>query len=155
MLVEALVPQSAVKTLDQSVLHGLSGRDVMPFDTAILLPCEHSVGGEFRAVVTDHHAGIAATLGNGIQFAGDAFAGERVVDDGCKTFSAIIIDHAEDAEAPAIDERIGDKVEGPALVRVLRDRYRCPCAQSPFPATTFANRQPLFLVEAVKPDVLP
>ncbi len=38
MLVEAFVAQAAIKALYQAILHGLAGRDVMPFDLPLLLP---------------------------------------------------------------------------------------------------------------------
>ncbi len=46
----------------------------MPFDPALLLPFEHRIAGQLDSVVADHHTGIAAMLGNGIQFAGDTLA---------------------------------------------------------------------------------
>ena len=43
VLVEALVTQAAVEALHKAVLHRLAGRNVVPFDTAVLLPSQHSV----------------------------------------------------------------------------------------------------------------
>lgn len=43
VLVETLVPEPSVEAFDKAVLHGLSRRDVMPFDAAVLLPSEHGV----------------------------------------------------------------------------------------------------------------
>ena len=43
MLVEALVTQPAVEALHKAVLHRFARRDVVPLDTAILLPGEHGV----------------------------------------------------------------------------------------------------------------
>ena len=60
VLVEAFVPQASVEALDEAVLHRLAGSDVMPIDLALLLPFQDGVGYQFRAVVRDHHAGIAA-----------------------------------------------------------------------------------------------
>ncbi len=51
MLVEALVPEAAIKALDEAVLHRLSLRDVVPCDTAILLPFQHGVRGAFGSVI--------------------------------------------------------------------------------------------------------
>lgn len=62
MLVEALVPQPPVEALHEAVLHRLAGLDVMPFDAAFLLPYEHGVRGQLRAVqlpsVRHFHAAI-------------------------------------------------------------------------------------------------
>ncbi len=38
MLFETLVPKPAVEAFDGAVLHGLPGRDAMPFDLSFLLP---------------------------------------------------------------------------------------------------------------------
>ena len=50
VLVEALVAKAPIEALDEAILHGFSGRDVMPFDPAILLPFEDGVRCQFRAV---------------------------------------------------------------------------------------------------------
>lgn len=31
-----------------------------------------------------------------------------------------VIDHGQDTKAPAVNQRVGDEVEGPALIRTLR-----------------------------------
>jgi len=41
--VEKLVAHAAVEALTEAVLHGLSGRNEMPVDLAVPLPCEHRV----------------------------------------------------------------------------------------------------------------
>jgi hypothetical protein len=43
VLVEALVTETAIEALDEAVLHGLAGGDVVPLDEAIFLPCEDGV----------------------------------------------------------------------------------------------------------------
>ena len=43
MLVEALIPKPSVEAFDEAVLHRFAGCDVVPFDTAILLPGKHGV----------------------------------------------------------------------------------------------------------------
>ena len=43
MFVEALVAQAAVEALDEAILHGFAWRDVVPFDTAVLLPGQDGV----------------------------------------------------------------------------------------------------------------
>ena len=43
MFVEALVAQSAVEALDEAILHRFARRDVVPFDTALVLPGQDGV----------------------------------------------------------------------------------------------------------------
>ena len=114
-----------LKGLHEAVLHGLAGRDVVPFDLPILLPCQDGIRGQLGAIVRHDHAGVAAILGDDVEFAGDAFARDRVVDDGGQAFPAEVVDDAQDPEAAAVGERVGDEVEAPALVGILRDRHRC------------------------------
>lgn len=64
VLVQAFVPQAAVEALNEAVLHGFAGRDVVPFDLPVLLPCQDRVRGQFGAIVGNHHAGVAPQLGD-------------------------------------------------------------------------------------------
>lgn len=83
----------------------------MPGNAAILLPREDGVRYQFGAVVWDHHAGIAAWLGDRVQFASNAFAQDRVIDDGRQTLTANVTDHARDAEAPTVDQHFRHDLE--------------------------------------------
>jgi hypothetical protein len=74
---------------------------------------------ELAAVVADDHHGKAAELGQAVELAHDAHAGERAVDH--QRQAAEVVDYDQDAEAAAVDQSIGDEAEGPALVRALRD----------------------------------
>ena len=76
MLVEALVPQSAVEALDEAILHRLARCDVVPFDAVLLLPSKDGVRRELGAVVADDHAGAASGLDDAIELADDPVAGE-------------------------------------------------------------------------------
>jgi hypothetical protein len=51
VLVEALVPEAAVQALDEAVLDGLAGRDVVPLDADVLLPKQDRPRRQFGAVV--------------------------------------------------------------------------------------------------------
>ena len=88
MLVEAFVPQPAIEALDEAVLGRLTGCDVVPIDTVVLLPCKDRPRGQLGAVVADDHAGPAAALDEPIELASDPDAGERVVNDERQAFPA-------------------------------------------------------------------
>lgn len=79
VLVEALLTQSAVEALDESILHRFARCDVVPFDTAFLLPSQDGIRGRLGAVVADDHAGMTALFGDPIEFTGNTQAGERGV----------------------------------------------------------------------------
>lgn len=102
----------------------------MPFDKAVFLPLEHGVRRELGAVVTDHHAWKASGLCNSVQLACDAFARQRFVGNCGKAFPAKVVNDTQDAEPQAVIQRIGYKVQAPALVASLRDGHRCRGSQS-------------------------
>lgn len=122
-LVETLVAQAAVEALDEAILRRLAGRDVVPGDAVLLLPAQHRIRGEIAAVVDDDHRRIAPGCDDAVELADDPRAGERGVRNRGQAFAGEVVDHGQDAEAPAVRQRVGDEVEGPALVRPLRQRF--------------------------------
>lgn len=106
VLVQAFVPQAAIEALDQAVLHRFSWRDVMPLHPSILRPFEHGVRRQFGSVVADHHTGIAPHLGDPVQLAGNADAGDRRIHDRRQALPAEVVDHAEDADPAAVSQRV-------------------------------------------------
>ena len=46
-LVQQFIAQSTVEALDEGILHGLTRRDVVPCDAALIGPCQDGVAGEF------------------------------------------------------------------------------------------------------------
>ena len=61
MLIEAFLSQPAVKRLDKAVLHQLAGLNVVPPNTAFLLPFEHCIRCQLCAVVADNQTGGKAS----------------------------------------------------------------------------------------------
>lgn len=57
------------------------------------------------------------------------------------------VDDAEDPEAPAPAQRVGDEVQAPALIGPVRQRHRRPRAGGALAATAPAHRQGLLAVE--------
>jgi hypothetical protein len=55
-------------------------------------------------------------LSDDVEFAGDPLARDRVVDNGGKALACEVVDDAQDPEAAAIGQRVGDEVEAPALI---------------------------------------
>src|ERR1700754_1331925 len=71
MLVEALVAQPADEALGKSVLHRFARGDVMPVDTALLLPGEDRVRSQLGAVIADDQARQFAESADPVEFAGN------------------------------------------------------------------------------------
>ena len=61
MLIEALIAQTAVEALDEGILGGFAGRDIVPFDLGVLDPFEDRVTGQFGAIVRDNHPWFSST----------------------------------------------------------------------------------------------
>lgn len=150
MLVEAFVPQPTIEGLDKAVLGWLAGCDVVPFDTVILLPSKDRSRGQLSAVVADDHARTAAALDEPIELASDPDAGQRVVGDEGQAFPAEVVDHGEDAELATASKSIGDEVQRPALVGILRNRQRRPGAERTLTAAALPHHQPFLAIEPVE-----
>ena len=67
-LVQELVPHPAVEAFDETVLHRLARRDVVPFDLVLGAPLQDRVRGQFGPVVRHDHAGLAAAFDQRRQF---------------------------------------------------------------------------------------
>jgi hypothetical protein len=83
----------------------------VPLDAALFLPAKNGVRGEFGAVVADQHRGVAADFGDAVEFPCHPQAGERGVNHQAQAFAGEVVNQGEDAEAPPVDERVGDEVE--------------------------------------------
>ena len=62
-----------------------------------------------------------------LQFAHDPYAAERSVNHRRQALAAEVVNDAQNAEAAAVTEGVGDEVERPALIDRTRQRHRCPC----------------------------
>lgn len=82
-----------------------------------------------------------------VEFARDPLSRQRRVDHQRQALPRAVIGHDEDAEAPPVVERVGDEVEAPALVRLLRHHRRRSRAQGSLATAALAHRQPLLSVE--------
>ena len=71
VFIQALISHPTIEAFDKAVLHRLARGYVVPLDLAIFLPFQDSVRGQLGAIVRDHHAGIAAYLGDTIQLPGN------------------------------------------------------------------------------------
>ena len=84
-----------------------------------------------------HHSSFS----DAIELTGNTQASERGVHYQAETLAGEVLDHGQDAEAPAGGERVSHEVDRPAQVGSLRDRHRGPRPQRPLATTTSAHRQ--------------
>src|SRR5215218_7020788 len=93
---------------------------------------------------------MTALFGDPIEFTGNTQAGERGVHHQGQAFPREVINQREDAEAPAAHQRVGDEVERPAQIAILRDGHRRSGTESAFATAALAHGQPLLLVEPIE-----
>jgi hypothetical protein len=74
-LVQQLVAQTAIETLDKGVLLRFARRDLVPFNTAVLRPTQDRRAGQLGAVVGDTSSGFTAFGNDRIELAPDPPAG--------------------------------------------------------------------------------
>ena len=159
-LVQKLIPEAAVKALDEGVLLRLAGRDVVPGDRVVLAPAQDRHTGELGAVVGHDAQGPSAESDDAIELACNAHARDRSIGRQAEAFTREVVDDCQDPEPPAVGEAVADEVQGPALVRPLRHRQRCARAERPLASATAADLKPFLAVEppqllVVQHDPLP
>ena len=76
VLIQTLISEAPVEALDKTILHRLSGSNVMPLNLAVMLPLEDRIGGELSPIVADHHIRQSSHLGDLIQLPGNPHPGE-------------------------------------------------------------------------------
>ena len=90
---------------------------------------------------------LAAERHNRVEPPSHPGARQRRIGHKRQAFAREVVHHAQDAKPPTAAQRIGDKVQRPALVRPLRQRHRRPGAQCPFATTAAADLQPFLTVD--------
>ena len=107
VFVEAFIPQASVEALHEAVLHRFARRDVMPFDLAILLPIQHGVRlvSSVPLSLTNMQGKprISAILSSS---RATRLSRQRSIDHSRPTFSAEVVDDAENAEPAAVRQRV-------------------------------------------------
>ena len=106
MLVQALVAQAAVDTLDGAVLLRLAGRDVVPLNCTLFLPAQDGVRGQLGAVVRADHQQLAPAGDDRVEFTRDPPPGQRGVDHQRQALPRAVIEHDEDAHADEAARRL-------------------------------------------------
>jgi hypothetical protein len=77
-----------------------------PFDVALLLPGQDGVRRDLGAVIADDHAGKALVSTMCDRARVPRWGGERGIDHQAEALPGEVIDHSEDAEAPAAHQGV-------------------------------------------------
>ena len=64
----------AIEAFDETILHGFTGSDIVPGNTALILPFQDRPTGQFAAIVADNSFWFAIEPDQAIKFAGDTLS---------------------------------------------------------------------------------
>ncbi|AEG07173.1 hypothetical protein ACVMB3_005227 [Sinorhizobium meliloti] len=103
----------------------------------------------FGAVVRDNHAGFASPFNQCRQFASNTTARDRRIWDCRQAFARDVVDHIEDAKAPAAGELIVDEIQRPACIGLCCDQDRRTRADSTTPGLPLAHGKTFLAIEPV------
>ena len=121
VLVEPLLPDSAVVTLDIGVLLRLAGLDMLDGYSQFLGPDQKLATDVFWAVINPS-GWLAAPLDDAFQAANDPFCGLRKVHLDPKPLAVEVIQHVERPELAAICQSVSHKIHRPGDIRCIRHR---------------------------------
>ena len=119
VLVEAVITEGAVEGLDEGVLDGLTGLDVIEVDLAPLSPEVKRLARELRAVVTGDGTGRSQPVTEGIEQISHRSSSDGGIHMESQALAGAVIHQSQATEAPPSGKLIMDKVHGPAFVGVL------------------------------------
>jgi hypothetical protein len=112
VLVKALLVETPVKALDESVLDRTPGRDIVPSDAASLLPAQDGVRRELSAVVADDHQRLLRATTMASELASHPAAGDRVSTTSVRHSRVKSSNNDEPSKAATLGQHIGDEEKG-------------------------------------------
>src|SRR6056297_72630 len=108
------------------------------------------LAGELGAIVRDDACRFSVDPDQRIQLPRHPGPRDARVGNQGEVFTAAIVVDCQDTKLPASSEGVGQKVQGPALVRPQRHWHWCPTAACPLTATSAAHRQSFFAINTVE-----
>ena len=149
MLIETLIAKPPVETLDERVLGRFARFDEARLDPFRVRPTEHRQTRELRPIVSQYRLGHSVEIYELIQKPSDPPARDLVIDQNPSALPGTVIDHRQQAEPPAVQHLIVDKVHRPTLVRLVGDRDGSATHRGASPALALTHLQRLFSVEPI------
>jgi len=144
-LAEQLVAHVGIEIIDETVLHGLARRSVMPFNPVFRTLAQDSVTRQFRAIAANNHAGPFAALDKGHQSMRQSTPRDQGARDRSEAFSGDGVDNVKDPETLTICELVMGEIQR-ALGRGLTRIGACVPTAFRLPPSAFrlppSHRQP-------------
>jgi len=154
MLVEMLVTELAVETLDVTILHGSPWLDQDVANPVRLRPSQECPTCEFRPVVGPNHLGIATKQSCLIQQPRDVLTRDPVVNGDIDALMAEVIRHGEILQSPAVAQAVGHKVHAPDLIYLCGQLQRHTLMHGTLGLLALANGQVGVAVKPIHPFVI-
>jgi len=146
VLVEAVIAEGAVEGLDEGVLDGLAGLDVVEVNLAPLGPEVKRLARELRPVITGDGTGRSHRVTEGIEHIGHRGSPDGGIDMERQTLAGAVIHQSQATEAPPSGKLVMDEVHGPALIGPHRSGQGNPNHGRQLPALPSAQGEPFFTV---------
>lgn len=154
MLVQALVAELAVETLDVAVLHGFPWLDQQVLDAMSLRPAHERPACEFRTIVGAHGLRITTEHRGLIEQARDVLARDAEVGGDIDALMTEIIGHRQALETPAIDQAVTDEIHAPHFIHGPGNLQRDPLARRALGLSSLLYCQLGGAVEPIDPLVI-
>src|SRR5260370_25090600 len=113
-------------------------------------PAQPRTTGEFGSIVAYYRLRCGWLDREPLKFAHHPYPAQGGVDHRRQALATEVVDDAQDAEAAAVAQGVGDEVERPALDDSDRQRHRCSRTYCPLSPSTPAHHQPLFPVQSIQ-----
>ena len=153
-LVQMLITELAVETLDVDVLHGAPWLDQDMANAAGLRPGNESAAGELWPVIGAHCLRIPAKQRRPIQYPRHVLARDAKVHRNVHALMAKVIGHGEVLQAPPARQAVAHKIHAPDLVDCCCQLQRHALGDGPLSFLAPAHGQVGLAVEAIHPLVI-
>ncbi len=152
MCIEALLPESAIEALDLGVVRWLAWPTEVQFHSTLIGPSIHDLGNELAAIVDLDRRWQSPIGCDSVQRIDHIISLEILAHIDGQTFSRVVVHDRQCAQAPTVEQRIGNEIHAPNLVDGSSDLLGLTQPGRLVPLRPFqAQRQALCLIKAINP----
>ena len=103
----------------ESILDRYPGLDIFKLNPVHLAPINGYMGNEFRTIVLSYHLWLPLFIGEVVEYADNAVAGQGKVNFYMKSFTVKIVDDVEGPETSFVLQNIGHEIHAPCMVALI------------------------------------
>jgi hypothetical protein len=123
VLVEAVVTKGAIEGLDEGILIGLTGLDMIEVYLAPLSPEVKGLASELRPIIAGDGTWGSNRVAEDIEQLNHGLPSDGGIDMECQALAGAIINQGKAAEASPSGKLVMDEVYGPPLIRTSCHRH--------------------------------